>query len=523
MTDTPPDACAATDSRSHADVGNESSATATPKKKTLSLRDQSIFLVIGNVFRQGSAIIQGMILARLLTEGELGTFRQAMLISTLVYTFAYLCLPEAASYFLGRLDERGKKHFTFQVVMMLTLMGLVSGAFLALTSGGFAQMFGNDELGALLVLTALIPLGMMYRVFLVVSLVSVGRAQLSSMIAALTAFLLVLSVSIPALLGMSLAVMIGGYAVATLVSGIVALVLLIRLIGCQVSWDRNLAVEILKFSLPFAFGQAVFFLYTQIHKFIVAFAFNEEQFGFFSVGTTQLPVMTQLSAYVALVLIPPCVRHREEGHPERVVPLWEKATCKVALVICPFFAILAVSPREILSLMFSEKYAQAWPLFVLTSSLMLLKICNIQSLFKITGKTYNVVWSSLASLVVGVLSGWLLIYPLGLMGPPIGLLLAQMVQTVLSLRLVRKDLPISFVQAFAVGYALKVLAVALAGCALARLTLFWIPWNIVYVPSYALLSASLIMMGGWRLGLLSEEDKALVKRWGTLKPILERR
>ena len=81
----------------------------------ISLKDQSIFLVLGSALTQGTTIIQGIILARILSQHDFGSFRQVLLIAALSYTIFYLCVAEGATYFLASLDKEGRKRTTVRL------------------------------------------------------------------------------------------------------------------------------------------------------------------------------------------------------------------------------------------------------------------------------------------------------------------------------------------------------------------------------------------------------------------------
>jgi len=110
------------------------------------LKDQSIFLIIGNTFRQGTVMLQGIILARLLTPSDFGSFRQVILVISLLYTFTYLSLAESSSYFLARLKRVDQKKFTFQSLFAYLVMGSLAVLIIIFSRDKIASLFNNPSL-----------------------------------------------------------------------------------------------------------------------------------------------------------------------------------------------------------------------------------------------------------------------------------------------------------------------------------------------------------------------------------------
>jgi O-antigen/teichoic acid export membrane protein len=489
----------------------------------LSIREQSIFLTIGNVFTQGALMVQSIILARILTSADFGSFRQILLITALSYAFWYLSLPESSSYFLARLSPDDRKKFAFQTTISLIILGILASASIVILRTSIAKLFDNAELADQLWPAAFIPIGMMLSVFLTISLVSVGRAKLSSLISVINALITVISICLPLYLGVNLQQALRWYSAAFVGMGIIAFFLLWIHIGFKPNLDRKLLGDTLNFSLPYWLGYFIFFAYSQGHRFLVSCFFSPNDFAMFSVGATELPIMGQLSIFISLVLVPVCAKEWQAGNYGEISRLLQRSAQKISLVVLPVFMIIIFSPKQILTLLFGSRYGGAWPIFVVTSCLMLLKICEIQSLFKIIGKTRPIILLSLVALIVGIASGWALMYPFGIVGPAVGVLLGRIVQIYLSILYLKKDLPITVGTLFALSTSWKVALVAFISCVIGKLLTFPINSISVYLAVNVCITGAVFCFIAMKFELIDVEDKILVKRWITLKPFYESR
>ncbi len=502
-------------------IGNSSGTieaeSATPRNR-LSLSDQSIFMILANVVKQVAMLAQTMILARLLSQTDLGSFRQVIIVFTLAYVFSYLALPESASYYLANLDSAKRKTFVFQTVALSTLLGLISALFVIVGANSIAGLFDNPGLGALLMLASVIPFCLMIKTLLTVAFVTVGRAKLSSSLSVLFAVANVLSIVAPIHVGFTLESAMIWYTVVHLVTAIIALIYLWIIIGMRISFDADMIRQQFAFSFPFWVSYAVFFGYGQAHKFIVSSFFSPEEFALFSVGATEVPMVAQLAVVISMPLVPASVKLLQEGTAKQVVDLWSKAATKVALVTVPVFMLCVFSPEMILALLYGEQYRSAWPIFVACSFIMILRISNAQSLFKVIGKTHYTLISSVVALVVGIGAGLALLVPLRLLGPVVAILLARVAELFVAIYYLKRHLPINIVSIFALHTILKVAVVAAIACGIAKAATYQIQTPLYYVPINACAAGTIFMGLALAFGVFSDSDKATLLRWATLKP-----
>ncbi|MBN2412656.1 oligosaccharide flippase family protein [candidate division KSB1 bacterium] len=493
-----------------------------PKLKNVNLKDQSVFLVIGNTFRQGTIMLQGMILARLLTPADFGSFRQVILVITLLYTFTYLSIAESSSYFLARLSRTDQKKFTFQSLFAYVIMGNLALLIIILSRDKIAHLFNNPSLAELLLIASIFPMSMMVNVHRSVSLVTIGKAEISSILSIVFAVLHAGTICIIAALGYPLIVALKGYAVVYFLDSIVSVLLMLKYIGIKPNIDMALIKEQYKFSIPYWFSLSILFAYMQIHKLLVSSVFNPEKFALFSVGAMELPVIGNIAQQIALVLIPVSVQMRMRGKTGEVINLWEKSAAKVALITMPVFMILVFSAKTFIVAVWGSLYEDAWVIFIIISLLMPLKICDITSLYKITGNTKYVIVSSVAALIVGLGSGYLLIAPLGLLGPALGMILGKLTQIYLGLFFIRKDFPIKLHQAFAFKYVWKITLVSFLACVIAKFVTLKIDQPIINFILNSIIGGGLFLVFALKFSVLNAEDTALIKKWITLKPLFKK-
>src|SRR5204862_298163 len=84
----------------------------------------------------------------------------------------------------------------------------------------------------------------------------------------------------------------------------------------------------------------------------------------------------------------------------KVLTIWRDTTRKLALVFLPLFALLLVSAREIIYLLFTERYAAAVPIFILWAGIVPLATFRTDSLLRVFARTRFILFVNLIRLSI---------------------------------------------------------------------------------------------------------------------------
>jgi len=120
-------------------------------------------LSLGTFLTQLVGMASGIVLARVLTKGDLATYRQTMLAYHFAVPFLTLALPSALYFFLPR-KPGAERTVLFSNLVPLAIMGIVFSVFLL--AGGarlLAWRFNNPDLEHTLRLLASCPLFVLSR------------------------------------------------------------------------------------------------------------------------------------------------------------------------------------------------------------------------------------------------------------------------------------------------------------------------------------------------------------------------
>jgi len=196
-------------------------------------------------------MIQAMILARLLTQTEFGSFRQITMLTYLVYVFSYLCLSESGSYFLAILNKEDKKKFVFQTFSMFLIMGSLAMTVLILFRNSIAGSFNNGELTNLILIGSIMPMTQMFNIFGSVALITIGKAKLNSVISFVMALTVILAISLPVIFGAPFITAFRCYIFFHILTALISSIIVIKFIGIKPACDKKLLSEQFSFSIPY--------------------------------------------------------------------------------------------------------------------------------------------------------------------------------------------------------------------------------------------------------------------------------
>jgi O-antigen/teichoic acid export membrane protein len=116
-------------------------------------------------------------------------------------------------------------------------------------------------------------------------------------------------------------------------------------------------------ALPYGLGSFMQTAQGDLHNFMVSRYFPPAGFAVYSAGLFQLPLLGLLTTSFSGALIPEVSRLAAAGDRRAIIPIWLDAARKLALVVVPICALMFVLRYEIITLLFTNAYSDAAPLF----------------------------------------------------------------------------------------------------------------------------------------------------------------
>jgi len=374
-----------------------------------SSRTSKVFaLSLGQGLTTLVSLVSGMVMARILSQTELATYRQTMLAYDVAIPLLSLGISTGIYYFLPTEKNRARGIVVDGLVMML-VMGLLYAVFIAL--GGnhlLAKRFSNPAIVHTLVYLVPLPIIMLPAGLLASVMVIQNRVNKLTVYNVLTNLLMASSVIVACLLWKTPESMVLARVGVSIVVGVAAIVLILQVIpkdDWRPRWSNMKTM--VAFSIPLVLAGAMGTISLQLDKLVVSAMCTPEAFAVYSTGALEIPVIGMITGSIATVILPDLRRMVAAGDKTGALALFRQAAEKSAVFLIPMMMFLLVSAEPFILTLFSSKYADSVLPFRLYLLILPVRIVMFGSLMTALGLNRMILYRSgvglLANLILSVL------------------------------------------------------------------------------------------------------------------------
>jgi len=450
----------------------------------------------------------GMVLARILSQGDYGTYRQLFLVYTTISTLMLLGIPQSLLYFLPRADsEKQKQALISRTINLVSILSLAFALFMLLTAGLIARLMNNPALARLL------PYFAIYPVFMFVCQ-AFNAAMLGLQkplnVVRFTIFTIITDAS-TLVVAILIAPTLPNITFALLLSA--GMQWLYATISLRKGWNEGFTHILpdkhqLAYSLPLGLSSIVGMLTIQLDKLIISSFFQPEQFAIFAVGAMELPFVGILTNSVNSIILPALSSNADSSHGSAI---YRASMRKNALLIFPMVGFCFIFATEIITLLYTDTYSQSASYFRIYLFTMLLRIGSYGIIFQAFNKTKTVLYNSLIVLALNIVLNLVLLQLLGMQGPAISTVLVTYLGVVMYLYLIPRQIGISLKALIPAGAILKtLLATVSAGLGTYLLTM-GMTGNILRLASGSIIFSVLYLIIGSAVGAILPYDFQILK------------
>lgn len=376
-------------------------------------------LAFGTALTSMVGLFSAMVLVRLLSKQDYGTFTQTLLAYTVVSPLLMAGLPTALLYFLPRHAERTR---SVLVENLLGLTALGAGFLVFMLLGGntlLAARTGepNPALEQTLLIFAPYALLVLPATSLTSALMSMDRYRQVAVYSCVSRFVM-LSIAVGACwIWRTPVAAVWGQVIGAAVILPAALRLMWR--ACHAGpWRPTWAgfKEQFVYSFPVGLTRGFGMFRLQLDRLLIAGMYSAEQYAVYAVGAVELPLVGVLTSSVSSVLLPETTRLNEQGREAEAVDIWRRAGEKSALLVFPITVFFYFMAPEVMTVLFSADYAESADPFRVYTLQLPLRIVNISNMFFTAGRTGLVMWIHLLTLVVNAAMSLVLVRVMGPVG-----------------------------------------------------------------------------------------------------------
>jgi len=338
-----------------------------PDVEQLELKDSTfrpaLMLMGGRALAFTATFFVPVVLTRVFTPAEFGTYKQFFLLVSMLYGIGQIGMAESLYYFLPSSLEGAGRY----VINSALTLGVVGTAIL----GGL--IFTSSTVSAWMGASRLTPMAGLYLLLMLTSCVleivwiTRKKYRLATISYASSDIVRAILLIAPALLFRTVeAVILGGLLFCVARACATALVLRHEFRG-ELRPDAALLKTQLTYALPFALAVVVDVLQANYHQLAVSSYFDKATFAIYAVGCLQIPLVDFMATPASSVMMVRMGEEIRDGRRKSLLPIWHDTTRKLALVFFPLVGMLVVNANALITTLFKEAYAASVPIFMVWS------------------------------------------------------------------------------------------------------------------------------------------------------------
>jgi O-antigen/teichoic acid export membrane protein len=404
----------------------------------------AMLMMLSKAISHSCFLLVAVVLARSLERTDFGTFNQVWLVNkSLVFLFA-LGLPVSVYYFLPRLPGAKVKSFILQTMLSLTILALPFSTSMYLLADTVAVYFQNPPLASHLRLFAIYPLLTLPTIGTDAILISLGRTRKAAIFEIVTKVAMIVAVTAAGILGHRLELVFQaliGYGLAQSLLGVWMVWQPVRKLKHRFSladWKSQIA-----YSAPYGLATLAGALNYQVDKVLIALFYPPAVFALYAAGAFEIPLAGVTSVPVVSVIMGELTRKFGSGDIDGFLQLWHQSMLKLALPVFAVAAFLLVFAESVVVGLFSSEYADSvWP-FRVFLLFVPLRITVLEQVLASLGETKFVFKAQLATMMVNIILGYILVRNVGWLGAAIAALSTGYLFAAVVLFEIRKRLDVS--------------------------------------------------------------------------------
>lgn len=488
---------------------------ATPAPNS-SLSDRAGLLIVANLVKFSVGFIMPMVLVRLLSQNDYGTYQQMVLVSNTAIGLMTLGLPTSVYYFVNHVERERIPALVVQTTLLLAAAGALATAVIFFGAPQIAKSLNNPQMAWLLSIYSLSIFFLIASEHSIAFLIAQDHYRLAVGFEVGETIIRVALLLVPLWLGFGFTGLVVAIVIYAVLRFVVRTIFMFRTGGLRFGgWSKStFAGEQLNYSLPIFISSIAGLLGGVFNRGIVAAAFTPAHYALYAVGNLPFPFASIFQASVGNVLrasLPPLVR---DGQLTEVVRIMREGSRKLSIVVLPSFIFLYGFSQEFITLLFTTRYEESVPIFRIYLWEVPLHLLLLSPIPQIFGKTKVNLYIILCSTAMLIALSYLLLKGVGFYGPAIAAVTSQYFAVVIYIAVVLRLTKSRLLQLLPVPEMLRVILASGVALVAGHFTKTLTPsplWNLIIAgATYSLVFLIVAAL----IRVFNEADIKLMRRWG---------
>lgn len=380
--------------------------------------------------------ISPILLVRILHVADFGQYQEFLIYAMILTTLCSFSIDTSLTYFIPRFPGRERTFVTQTSVLILGISMVIIGAllllrplFLNLTTYDFVMPLAGY---------ALFFVNLNWLEYYWIATRKTGFVVVYSAIRLLSRISVLLFVS---------------YTTRDVLATIWSMVVVE---GCRVllvfvyfskkgifraAWRWPSVLEQLRFAAPIGTSAVIQRVGHDLGKLYASNVFGPTALAYYVVGGYLQPIIRVLRNGMQDAVYPELVRVHDK--PGEALQLWRRVNVLNCVIFFPSLVLLTFYAKEIISVLFTSQYLAAVPVFNVYALLLIRRCFNADVLLRSAGQTGFMFWGAIGGLILNVALILVLSRVVGIIGPAIALVVAEVALEVYYIQRARYVLSLS--------------------------------------------------------------------------------
>ncbi len=384
---------------------------------------QAFIVSLSRFANQALMMIGPMVLVRLLPVEEFGRYREFLMYSAILGSFASLSLGSSLLYFLG-IEPGARWGYVRRVVLataVMTVLSLAIFGLIDLAAGG--RLVGRNFWLLALYVTFFCNVDFWEYLWL-----AQRKAESALLYTAGRLVLRMAATIMAAAWGRNLEWIVWSLVV---LEGL-------RLLASVVYWRHLVRTEPsepvhatwrsqLIYAVPSGLAVSIWQLEEYMGGIYVSQTIGHAAMAFLSIGGYALLILSPLRNAISDVLMPELASRSQGGASEDWVPLWQRALVLYAMLVMPLGAFMCRFAGPIVTTAFSARYAPAIPVFQIFSMILFMGWIDSALALRVLNQTRYILVCVLICVPINFVLLWWLVPRYGITGAAAAQFITQMI------------------------------------------------------------------------------------------------
>lgn len=393
------------------------------------------------------SFVSVMLLSRLLSLEEYGTYSQLLLVTNVMSTLLMLGLPFSINYYLARAETvKERKSFLSVYYSLSTILSIVIGVVLFIAAPVIVDYFENELLKNFIYFLIIFPWANIVITSIENVLIVYKRASILLLFRVANSIALLSIIILVKVFNWNFHIYMFLFILIQIMFAIIVYVIVNKISeGINISFDRIQIKKILVFSLPIGLASVVGIINIEFDKLMIGKLLDTEHLAIYTNASREIPITLVASSLTAVVL-PEIARYLKKDNTKNALELWGNSTVLSYIIICFFSMGLIVYAKDVIVLLYSEKFLPGIAVFRVYCLLLLLRSTYFGMILNAKGATKFIFYSSLASIAINACLNYVFFLIFGIVGSAIATFLSQLLLTFVQLRATSKLINVPFVK-----------------------------------------------------------------------------